>query len=154
MRYWFDTEFIEDGKTINLISIGFVSEDDRTYYAENKECNLSLASNWVKENVLCHLSGPTKSRKQIAQEIQEFVGESPEIWAYYADYDWVVLCQLYGTMMQLPKTWPMYALDIKQYAYMLGNPKLPEQTLEHNALADAKWNKVAWEFLTKQYKIE
>lgn len=27
MRIWFDTEFIEDGKTIDLISIGLVRED-------------------------------------------------------------------------------------------------------------------------------
>lgn len=31
-----------------------------------------------------------------------------------ADYDWVVLCQLYGTMMDLPKGWPMYCRDVKQ----------------------------------------
>jgi hypothetical protein len=29
MRYWLDTEFIEDGKTIDLISIGIVAEDGR-----------------------------------------------------------------------------------------------------------------------------
>lgn len=27
MKIWFDTEFIEDGKTIDLISIGMVRED-------------------------------------------------------------------------------------------------------------------------------
>ena len=26
LKIWFDTEFIEDGKTIDLISIGMVSE--------------------------------------------------------------------------------------------------------------------------------
>lgn len=29
MKYWLDTEFIEDGKTIDLVSIGIVSEDGR-----------------------------------------------------------------------------------------------------------------------------
>ncbi len=30
----------------------------------------------------------------------------------------------------------------------LGNPQLPEQkSTEHNALEDAKWNKLAFEFL-------
>ncbi len=33
MRYWYDTEFLEDGKTIELISIGIVGEDGREYYA-------------------------------------------------------------------------------------------------------------------------
>lgn len=33
----FDTEFIDDGKTIELVSIGLVDDEDRFYYAVNKE---------------------------------------------------------------------------------------------------------------------
>lgn len=33
MKYFLDTEFHEDGKTIDLISIGIVAEDGREYYA-------------------------------------------------------------------------------------------------------------------------
>ncbi|WP_366933340.1 3'-5' exoribonuclease [Nostoc sp. NMS7] len=76
------------------------------------------------------------------------VTEKPEIWAYYADYDWVCFCQLFGTMMDLPKGFPMYCRDIKQWCDYLENPELPKQGKgEHNALADARWNKLAWEFL-------
>lgn len=35
MRYFFDTEFYEDGKTIDLVSIGIVAEDGRELYAVN-----------------------------------------------------------------------------------------------------------------------
>jgi hypothetical protein len=43
----------------------------------------------------------------------------------------------------------MYTRDIKQLCDDLGNPKLPEQGEgEHNALYDARWNKLAYEFLT------
>lgn len=149
MKFWFDTEFIEDGKTIDLISIGIVSEDGRTYYCENSDCNHRKASEWVGQNVLPYLTGPCKSKEIIKQEIIEFIGQyKPEIWAYYADYDWVVLCQIFGTMMDLPKGWPMYCRDIKQLCDSLGNPRLPEQGKgEHHALADAKWNKSAYEFL-------
>lgn len=38
----------------------------------------------------------------------------PEFYAYYADYDWVVFCSLFGTMMNLPKGFPMYCKDLKQ----------------------------------------
>ncbi len=149
MRFWFDTEFIEDGKTIDLMSIGVVAEDGRTYYAEAAECDLSRASEWVRENVIPHLTGAAKLRSEIASDLVAFFGESPEIWGYYADYDWVVLCQLYGTMMQLPAGWPMYCRDVKQLAYSLGNPILPAQTTaEHNALADAEWTRDAWAFLS------
>lgn len=148
MRYFFDTEFIEDGKTIDLISIGIVSEDGREYYAESSECDMSKAGAWVKENVLVHLIGETKERLQIAADILEFCGSSkPEFWAYYADYDWVALCQLYGTMMQLPKGWPMWCRDIKQLAEFRGNPKLPTVDKEHNALHDARWNYDMWKLI-------
>lgn len=148
MRYWFDTEFIEDGKTIDLISIGIVAEDGRTYYAECQECDLGRAGDWVKDNVVPHLTGDTRTRGVIAEEVRAFMGDKPEIWAYYADYDWVALCQLYGTMMDLPKGWTRYCRDLKQWCDQVGNPKLPEQeTAEHNALDDALWAKDAWGFL-------
>lgn len=151
MRYWFDTEFIEDGKTIDLISIGIVSEDGREFYAELAECDHSRANQWVKDNVLVHLTGLRKdnfTRRHAAHEIVRFCREKPEFWAYYADYDWVAMCQLFGTMMDLPKGWPMYCRDVKQLCDDLGNPKLPEQGKgEHHALADAKWTRDAWQWL-------
>ena len=150
MKIWFDTEFIEDGKTIDLISIGMVREDGAELYYECRECDSRRASDWVKENVLVHLEGgpAIMSRDFIARKIQEFAGEKPEFWAYYADYDWVALCQLYGTMMDLPKGWPMYCRDVKQVCDMVGNPRLPNQdSREHHALADAIWTKQAWEWL-------
>jgi hypothetical protein len=48
MLYWLDTEFIEDGVTIDLISIGIVAEDGRELYLLNWECDYSKASDWVK----------------------------------------------------------------------------------------------------------
>lgn len=150
MRYWFDTEFIEDGKTIDLLSIGIVSEDGRELYLEILEADWSKASPWVKENVLAHMGkGPTVGRQEAKCRVLDFIGtEKPEIWAYYADYDWVALCQLFGTMMDLPKGWPMYCRDVKQLCDDRGNPKLPEQGKgEHHALADARWTRDAWKHL-------
>ena len=138
-RIFFDTEFIEDGKTIDLISIGMVRDDGETYYAESSDCDLSRADQWVKDNVLIHLCGGSaiKSRRQIAADIVAFAGPSPEFWSYYADYDWVVLCQLFGRMIDLPNGWPMFCRDLKQLA---GDKELPQQiSTEHHALADAKW---------------
>ena len=155
MRIWFDTEFIEDGHTIDLISIGMVREDGNTFYAECLECDASKASEWVKENVFPHLSRQFTSRSIIAKDIINFVGEKPEFWAYYADYDWVALCQLFGTMLELPKGWPKYCRDVKQPCDDLGNPKLPEQgSSEHHALADAIWTKLAWEYLQTSAKLK
>jgi hypothetical protein len=153
MMIWFDTEFIEDGKTIDLLSIGMVRDDGWRYYAEPAEADLSRASDWVKANVLPHLSGKKTPRADIAKQIIEFAGEAPEFWAYYADYDWVALCQLFGTMMDLPKGWPMYCRDIKQLCDDLGNPTLPpNRGTEHNALADAVHAVDMWRFLQRMQK--
>ncbi len=43
-----------------------------------------------------------------------FFGKEPEIYGYYADYDWVLLCSLFGRMIDLPKGFPMYCIDLKQ----------------------------------------
>lgn len=157
MRFWFDTEFIEDGKTIDLISIGVVSDDPLWggYYAEVAECDHSRASQWVKDNVLGHLQGgaAVKPRHVIASDLIEVFGSKPQLWAYYGAYDWVALCQIYGTMMQLPKGWPMYVRDVKQLCDMLGNPTLPAQGKgEHHALADATWTRQAWNFLHAEWE--
>jgi hypothetical protein len=150
LRVWFDTEFIEDGRTIDLLSIGLVREDDHYFYAELAEADHSRASEWVRDNVLPHLQGGIHvwKRDDLAEAIVTFADPKPEFWGYYADYDWVALCQLYGTMMDLPDGWPMYCRDLKQWCDQLGNPRLPEQGKgEHHALADARWNKLAWGFL-------
>jgi hypothetical protein len=156
-RLWFDTEFIEDGRTIDLMSIGIVRDDGEEYYAESAECDLSRASEWVKENVVPHLRGGAwlKPRKQIAGEIVRFVGPKPEFWAYYSSYDWVTLCQLYGTMMDLPEGWPKMCMDIKQEANRLGlrTQDLPvKPTNAHDAIADARWNREAWDLLREYGK--
>lgn len=151
MKIFFDTEFIEDGKTIELISIGMIREDGSRLYIENSDCDYSRASEWVQQNVLPHLTGPRYPKYHIASAVRNFVGVKPEFWAYYADYDWVALCQLYGTMMDLPEGWPMFCLDIKQWACMLGDPDLPaQQGVTHNALEDAVWCSQVYQFLLRR----
>jgi hypothetical protein len=162
MKIWFDTEFIEDGRTIDLISIGLVREDGVGLYMENGECDLSRADDWVKENVISKLDGAKVSRAAMREAILKFVNQPredypawsggihgpgpPEFWSYYADYDWVVLCQLFGRMIDLPPGWPMYCIDFKQWLKEHGDPelrKLPEDRA-HNALADAVWLRDEW----------
>ncbi len=47
MRYWYDTEFIEDGKAIDLISIAVVAQDGRELYIQSTEFDPSKASLWI-----------------------------------------------------------------------------------------------------------
>jgi len=155
IKYFFDTEFLEDGKTIELISIAIVSEDNREYYAcvIDADWDRILKDKWLQDNVICHLpqedSPVWKTRKQIAKDIIEFVGKNPEFWADYASYDWVVLCQLYGKMLDLPKTWPMFVRDIQQWRKQEGIEKfiLPTTGNKHDALADARECKGKYEYI-------
>lgn len=52
-RYFYDCEFIDDGFTIKLISIGIVCDDGREYYAVNADVSddAILHNTWLRENV-------------------------------------------------------------------------------------------------------
>lgn len=153
MKIAFDTEFMEDGKTIELLSIGMVREDGAEYYAETYaawafkgQSNRypSKFDPWLVENVAPGLDGRyefAKGRLPLSREIVEFAGDSPQFWAWYADYDWVALCQLFGRMIDLPDGWPMYCRDYKQEVDLLGAPVNLDRSGEqqHNALEDARW---------------
>ena len=188
MKYFLDTEFIEGTQkpsifsfkkktkpTIDLISIGIVSEDNKDYYAISKNFNLKEAWNrfqinthlaiggkvetkqyWIRENVLKPIFNKLliqeqeylllkeryigyspninnkftyknfkrlinkfgKTNKEIAEEVKDFCKvpneqNDIEFYTYYAAYDWVVFCWLFGKMIDLPKGFPMFSRDLK-----------------------------------------
>lgn len=138
-----------------------------------------------------------KTNKQIAEEIKDFVLNRPldlsdlistentniinpnwknniQFYGYYSDYDWVVFCWLFGRMIDLPKGFPMYCIDLKQTIdekalNWTGNLKqtlqiycddfdskldviksckyYPKQINEHSAIYDARWNHELYKFL-------
>lgn len=174
-RFWYDTEFIEDGKTIDLISIGIVAEDGREYYAVNSEAPWRRVRKhkWLMENVIPGLpkiygdarnhmpkswlfnevDPSVKTKDLIAAEVRDFLigrNERVELWGYYSAYDHVVLAQLFGTMMDLPKGVPMWTNDLMQFAASIGldDSTFPQQTgTAHNALDDARWTREAWQYV-------
>lgn len=112
----------------------------------------------------------------------------PKFYGYFADYDWVCFCWLFGNMMSLPKGFPMFANDLKQMldetaekmelkdfndlrfipyeselafkeedidtldkklAILKSDNNYPKQQNEHNALADAIWNKELHQFIER-----
>lgn len=174
----------------------YISGDLRNRYEFSKGTMRYLMDNYGKSN------------KDIALDIEYFVKScpndtdsdylcslcrnnggctnKPEFYAYFADYDWVVFCWLFGRMLDLPKNFPYYCRDLKQMLdekvdksliyvaengmigtsdgmpdYRLGreatfSEKLtwtkkqkgyPQNSNEHCALADAKWNKELYKFI-------
>lgn len=114
--------------------------------------------------------------------------KKPIFYGYFADYDWVCFCWLFGNMMSLPKGFPMYCMDLKQIldetaekmelkdfndlrfipyeselafkgedidtldkklAILKSDNRYPKQQNEHNALADAIWNKELHQFIER-----
>jgi 3' exoribonuclease, RNase T-like len=173
---------------IDLVSIGIVTETGHCYNAINSAYEYNKASQWVKKNVIRPLyssivHGDARNRwgsndfhrfyglpeKMIADEILAFIKQEQDgnyirFYGYFSDYDWVLFCSLFGTMMDLPEGFPMFCIDLKQMAdekfeqyweiysdhgrvfnkqkirEEWQNANYPVQTNEHDALADAKWN--------------
>lgn len=169
MKYFLDTEFYEDGKTIDLISIGIVSEKGEEFYAVNADFNWSrpwmpadyAKSAWVRDNVLTYIDRVVAiPAVEIREAIQQFITwpdcedwtVKPEFWGYYAASDWVAFYQLWGRLIDLPDYFPKWCRDIKQLQADLGNPQLPFDPKIHHALEDAKWQKSAYDFLVEYAK--
>ena len=161
---YFDFEFIEDGSTITPISLGMVC-GDKEFYIEYK-FDPARANEWVRENVFPHLAfcpwrrdfhNPRKltvdrsmDRPEAANHIAEWVRDvargRPVFVGFCASYDWVCLMQHFGPMIAKPGMWPYAPYDLAQeYDNLppgIDRGKLqPPQENEHDALADAKWNR-------------
>ena len=175
MKVMYDTEFLEDGFSIDLISIGMVRADGKEFYAVSKEFDTRRVSRheWLMGNVMPYIEHeevinytnvqgmPVKdlvitdpyamTRREIRNGILEFVGDIwPEFWAWYGAYDHVALCQLFGRMLDLPKNFPMFTNDLKQLHKRAGSPKMPPQPQGlHNALDDARQNWEKYRYLTE-----
>jgi hypothetical protein len=181
MRFFYDQEFLEDGSTIDLLSIGIAADDDQghTLYLVNRDADLRAVAehDWLMANVVPHLplmdiGGPwgkttlawdpkhhdfplIQPRHVIAARVEGFVSKfsrfrkDHELWGWYADYDHVALCQLWGRMIDLPGCIPMFTHDLRQ---VVGKNHPPEQHpgSEHHALADAQWNRAAWHWWQAQ----
>lgn len=154
MRYFFDTEFIDLGESLLLISIGVVGENGREFYGIDRAAPKDRASKWVQDNVFTRLwsnidmNFQPESAIEIRDRLLRFVGNDsePEFWAYYGAHDWVVLCNLMGGMMNMPRGWPMLYRELRTELNRAGLADLRDdgRADEHNALADAVWVKLAY----------
>jgi len=159
----------EDGRELYACNL------DAQLHRCHRKPDGSWGDSWMRENVLSKLPGYADPawmyKRQIRTAVLDFMlasrdrgewassdvdpkrptidGKKPEIWAYYADYDWVAFCQLFGRMIDLPPQFPRYCLDLKQLSVSSGSPEHPAKPPgAHNALEDARWNRSLYEFLT------
>lgn len=173
-RVYYDTEFLDDGECIHLISVGMVADDESQYYAVNIDapwddikrhkflCNnvvphLPLAPSGIRrlshgitfQVDLTHES--VKPHWVIANEVRAYLQarqEPLQLWAYYGAYDHVALVQLWGPMSELPQGVPKFTHELKQEIERHGIDKDDvSHEGEHHALADARWNHAMGDYL-------
>jgi len=123
-KIFFDTEFTGLYKDSQLISIGLISEDGDTFYAELTDYDKNKVSNWIYNNVILNLKFQNlteknllinKSKKNyeilcdkktlkehLTMWLQSF-GEELEIWSDCLAYDWVLFCDIYEEAFKIPK---------------------------------------------------
>jgi 3' exoribonuclease, RNase T-like len=163
VKYFYDTEFIDDGLSIELISIGVAAEDGREYYAVSTDFNPERAGRWVRTHVLPKLPSPSspvwRSRAQIRADLEDFFGidsdEPIELWAWIGAYDHVALCQLWGPMTALPPAIPRFTRELRQYWEDRGSPPLPSRPKDaHDALVDARDNLARYQLISAADTID
>ena len=153
--YFFDFEFHDNGRMIEPISLGIVplhGRQEQYIEFDFDERRVCRENPWVAQNVLPLLTWRPQDRlsMDMAQlAILDMVtppafGHDVEFWAYNGSYDWVVMCQIFGSMTNLPKHFPHHVMDLKQAYIQRGRPngvKPPKAATAHNALQDVRWNR-------------
>ena len=154
MRFFYDCEFIEDGRTIELVSIGVVAEDGREFYGDlHRVRPHSGQSNGFGATCSINCRRPASpnwlSREAIRDQLLDFLTAGAgrmELWAWMAAYDHVCLAQLWGDMRALPRPIPRFTHDLRQRWEDAGSPVVPSAPPDqHDALADARHNVARWQ---------
>lgn len=139
MKVFFDTEFTGLHQHTTLVSIGLISEDGQTFYAEFEDYDRAQVDEWLKDNVISKLvmetgdySGLSKEinekkieecshvaligydRKDIAEYLTRWISrfENVEVWSDCLSYDWVLFNQLFGHAFNIPKNVYYIPFDI------------------------------------------
>ena len=138
MKVFFDTEFTGLHQNTTLISIGLVTEDGKTFYAECGDFDNLQIDDWLQANVLeklffhgrevkgwCNCSTENKGlynqtteayghKGFIADCLVDWLSElgDVEIWSDCLSYDWVLFNQLWGHAFKIPKNVYYIPFDI------------------------------------------
>lgn len=167
MKVFFDTEFTGLHKGTSLISIGLISEDGKTFYAENVEYDKTQADDWIKENVIAntsylkdsgnleqastslsayyHVAALNTIRADLKDWLEQF--DSVEMWSDCLAYDWVLFNDIFGHAFNIPSNVYYIPFDICTLFKIKGiDPDISREEFaevkgtanKHNALWDAE----------------
>ena len=128
MKVFLDTEHTGLHQDTTLISIGLISEDSQTFYAEYSDYNREQVDSWIIENVFNNLRFKDKSffiNKQetfddkkwsiemkgttddIRRKLRNWLTQPEisqiEMWGDCLAYDWVLFNNMFKTALGIPK---------------------------------------------------
>lgn len=130
MNIYFDTEFTGLHKDTTLISIGLISEDGKTFYAEFNDYDKSQCDKWIHENVINNLfldidgvhsdsysDTKIKGKKSLikfylSMWLSQFDGI--QLVSDVCHYDMVLFIDIFGSAWDLPKNINPSCHDINQ----------------------------------------
>lgn len=134
MNIYFDTEFTQLSKNGELISIGLVTDNHETFYAEFSDFSTDLLTEWHYDNVMKNLLLWPSSSCRVIEEIDDCVGmignkhevmvkllvwlarfdEEIQLVSDVCHYDFMFFIDLFGTAFDLPKFINPVCIDINQ----------------------------------------
>ena len=111
MNIFFDMEFTGLHQHTTPISIGLISDDEQTFYAEFTDYDESQINDWLWENVMPHLFCESYMKSEqnvngifwgpklyVVARLREWLSKfgAIEMWSDCLAYDWVLFCELFG----------------------------------------------------------
>ena len=143
-KIFIDTEFTGI-ETMDLISIGLVSEDGREFYAERDDFDVGICNQFVRSNVLPILRAPGAAvmsladlKVAVAAWLATFESEGATIFFDHM-IDWALLWELYDK--KTPE-W-LGSRNIKANLDLIARENFFTTTglIQHHALHDARANR-------------
>ena len=174
MKIFLDTEFTGLHQNTTLISIGCISDNNKTFYAEFNDYDKSQVDDWIKDNVISNLlfsednyfikegidlqmkSSTVNVATQLKNWLESF--DQVEIWSDCLSYDWILFNNLYGHAFNIPKNVYYIPFDISTYFKIKGiDPDISREEFanernsneKHNALWDARIIKKCYDKLER-----
>jgi hypothetical protein len=165
-KIFFDCEFTGLHQNTTLISIGFVSDCNKTFYAEFTDYDKSQINQWLTDNVISNLKflnekngwKDTTTKNWKLKGDTEFIKHyltlwltqfnDVEIWSDCLSYDWVLFCEIFGGAFNIPENIYYIPFDLSTSFKEKGiDPDINREKFafdvdvenqKHNALWDAQ----------------
>ena len=150
-KLFFDTEFTGLHKNTTLISIGIISQNGETFYAEFTDYDKTQVNEWIEENVIKNLTLDKDSlgklfvddrhwqvrgdKAAVKYYLEDWLKrfEKVEFWSDCLSYDWVLFCDIFENAQSIPENVYYIPFDISTLFKDAGiNPDIRREAYVEN----------------------